>query len=227
MPNAVGPRPEAVQRVEQTCRRCLLPVGVDGGGVALVTGRGHRATVCATDDVASRIEDIQFLLGEGPCIDASSTRSPVLVADLTDPREGVQVRWPGFLPDAAEWGVRAVFAFPLRLGAIALGAMDLYRREPGPLSAGQLRAALLAADAAALALLDVAAPADIGGDGAQPVDFRLAVHAAAGMVQVQLRTTIEMALVHLRAAAYVEGRSINDVAAEVVEGRRRFDGDDA
>src|SRR5688500_8619014 len=100
--------------VRQVCERSLEPVGVDGGGVTLATRTGHRATVCWTDEVASRIEELQFVLGEGPCVDASSNRSPVLIADLLDRREGVQGRWPGFLEEASAAGVRAVFAFPLR-----------------------------------------------------------------------------------------------------------------
>jgi hypothetical protein len=221
-------RDDLVVRVEALCRQALDPVGVDGGGVALVTARGHRATVCATDDVAALIEEAQFTLGEGPCVDASSARSPVLVGDLSDRAHGVQDRWPGFMEAATGAGVQAVFAFPLRIGAIAFGAMDLYRRSAGPLDTGQLRAALLSADATALLLLDLATDAE-GGPGAADghASYRFRVHGASGMVKVQLGTSIENALAQLRAVAFSQGRSVDEVAADVIEGRLRFPQEDA
>lgn len=215
---------DAVRRV---CERSLRGVGVDGGGVTLVTRDGHRATVCWTDPVANRIEDLQFVLGEGPCVDASRHRSPVLVADLLDRGEGVQDRWPGFLQEATGAGVRAVFAFPLRFGAVALGALDFYRSSPGSLSSGQLRAALLAADSAALLLLDYATNRGQLDGADAGTALRLGVHRAAGMAMVQLGSTIELALVRLRGIAFAQGRPIDEVADDVVAGRLRFRQEDA
>ena len=221
-------RTEVALDVERAVRDCLPLVGVDGGGVALVTTRGHRATVCATDDVAGRVEELQWLLGEGPCVDASTFRTPVIVADLLDASEGVQARWPGFLDGAAEAGVRAVFALPLRIGAISLGAVDLYRTTPGGLSADNLRNALLSADRVSLLLLDLATGSSpLDDDAWQHSALRFRVHGAAGMVKVQLGVSIELALAQLRAVAFAQGRSVADVADDVVNGRLRFPQEDA
>ncbi|MCW2607960.1 MAG: hypothetical protein JWO60_2653 [Frankiales bacterium] len=211
-------------RLAEVCRLALPSAGVDGGGVALVTRSGHRATVCATDDVAARLEEAQFVLGEGPCVDASSGRTPVLLDDLLDLAPGTHARWPGFLHAAADVGVRALFAFPLRLGTVAFGALDLYRLRPGPLDADQLRAALLVADTAALSLLELTSGRDVQQDpgGGARTAFRYQVHGAAGMAKVQLGSSIEDALMHLRAVAFAEDRSIDDVAKDVLEGRLRF-----
>lgn len=221
--------PAVRARVESICQRTVEAAAVDGGGVSLVTPAGHRGTVCATDDRAAQIEEWQFTFGEGPCVDASNWRSPVLVADLIDPREGVAPRWPAFLFHADKAGVRAAFAFPLRIGAISLGVMDLYRLEPGPLEGEQLTSSLLGADAAALALLDLnldlhdsSGDPDVLDDGPSRASHRLVVHAAAGMMTVQMGVPIEHALLRLRAAAFAQGRSINDVAADVVNRRVRF-----
>ena len=89
--------------------------------------------MCATDDDSGRIEDLEFTLGEGPCIDVVRTSSPVLTADLNDWHDIIVECWPAFLEGAGAAGVRAVFAFPLRIGAITLGALDLYRDRPGDL----------------------------------------------------------------------------------------------
>lgn len=220
---------DVLARVALVCQQALQPVGVDGAGVALVSPRGHRATVHATDDVAQHIEEAQFTLGEGPCVDATRVRSPVLVDDLTDRSQGVQDRWPGFLAAAAEAGVRAIFAFPLRIGAIAFGAVDVHRLAPGPLSAGQLRAALLTADALALLMLDLTTSHGLVGGAAVGSSQRLHfdVHGAAGMVKVQLGTTIENALARLRAVAFAQDRPIDEVAADVISGRLRFPEEDS
>ena len=215
-------------QVEALCRSALGPAGVDGAGVALLTHSGNRATVCATDGVAARLEEAQFVLGEGPCVDATTGRTPVLLEDLRGLPAGMRARWPGFLPAAEEAGVGAVFAFPLRLGAVAFGALDLYRCEPGPLLPPQLRAALLTADAAALLLLELTTGDDGLSDppAGSRAAFRYEVHAAAGMVKVQLGRTIEQALMQLRATAFAQDRSVDEVALDVLEGRLRFDQED-
>jgi GAF domain-containing protein len=86
-------------------------------------------------------------------VSAVRAGTPILVSDLDEPGDIVVERWPTFMEGAAQAGVRAVFAFPLRIGAITVGVLDFYRDRPGDLTAGQLATALIAADAAALALL--------------------------------------------------------------------------
>ena len=72
-----------------------MEAGVDGAGVALVTPQAHRGTVHATDAVATTIEELQFALGEGPCVDAAQQRSPVLLDELADRSHWSADRWPG------------------------------------------------------------------------------------------------------------------------------------
>ena len=207
------------RRIESLASFCAEAAGVDGCGVSVRDSRGNTVTMHTTDGVATSIEDLQLTLGEGPCVDVAASGSPVLVSDLRDRSEGLGDRWPVFLTEAVGLGVRALFAFPVRVGAIFLGAVDLYRRAPGALSDPQLAATFSAVDAMGHVLLgaeDPEVPADVS-----PA-YSLAVHQAAGMVMVQLGTGIEDALVRLRGAAYAAGRPVSDVAADVVAGRVRF-----
>jgi GAF domain-containing protein len=194
----------------------------------MVTTAGNRGVVCATDDVSARIEDLQLTLGEGPCIDAAQSGTPVLVPDLNRPDDIAVDRWPAFIEGAGAAGVRAVFAFPLRIGAINVGVLDVYRSEPGPLREGQLRAALLAADAAALALLHVntASEEPFSDDADALSTYQLQVHQATGIVQVQLDVPTEEAFLMLRARAFALGRPLVDVATDVVARRLRFSVED-
>lgn len=206
---------------------CVELLGVDGAGISLTSDTGHRGVVCATDEVSMRIEDLQITLGEGPCIDTAATRSPVLVPDLHD-RDDIAVwRWPTFLPAAADAGVRAVFAFPLTIGAISLGALDMYRNRPGGFAADELSGALLAAEAAAVALLWLnTSPDGTLADSADSDGYLAQVHQATGMIMVQLDVTIEQAFLLLRARAFSTGRRLHDVAVDVVERRLRFSVED-
>jgi hypothetical protein len=210
------------------CQLCVRMLGVTGAGMSMMTATGNRAVVCATDAVSARIEDLQFTLGEGACIDAVQGGTPVIVSDLDEPGDIVVGRWPTFLEGAGAAGVRAVFAFPLRVGAITLGALDLYRDRPGDLTAGQLAAALMAADAGALALLYLSTDRQdsFADDASWRAAYQMQVHQATGMVKVQAGVTIEEAFLMLRARAFADGRPVSDIAKDVVERRLRFPEED-
>ena len=148
---------------------------------------------------------------------------PVLEPDLADPETP---RWLAFSPPALDAGVRAVFGFPLQVGAVRLGAMNLYRDRPGSLTDEQHADSLVMADIAAHEVLamqsqtisgGVAAPLEVG------ADFHLVVHQASGMVAAQLDVTVGEALVRLRAFAFAHDRPLTEVARDVVGRRLRFD----
>jgi GAF domain len=219
---------ERASRPQRIAALCVEVLGVTGAGISMVTASGNRGVVCATDDVSARIEDLQFTFGEGPCVDAVQSGAPVLVGDLSQPEDIAVDRWPALMRAAATDGVHAMFAFPLRIGAISVGALDLYRDAPGDLGASELTRALLAADAAALALLRMDADGnDAFADNADSRStFQLQVHQATGMVQVQLGVKTEEALLMLRARAFASGRTIAEVAIDVVARRIRFSSED-
>src|SRR3954454_9410776 len=178
------------------CELCVEALDLSGGGISLVSGTNNRGMVCSTDEVAARIEDLQFDLGEGPCVDSVTSGSPVLIGDLEEAAGLLIGRWPAFVDGASAAGIRALFAFPLQIGAIKVGALDLYRDRVGDLEASQLTAALLAADAAALALLslDTSAEGLFADDPDERSSLRMHVHQATGMVSVQAGVPIEQAL---------------------------------
>ncbi len=204
--------------VSVVCAAGSLNAGADGASVALSSNGQGLSPVWASDPTAQALEEGQITLGEGPCLDAVATGLPVLVEDLRSPR-GTPLAWPAFVRDVTALEVRGVFAFPLQMGAIALGSLELYRREAGDLSAPELAAALNSADLLCGVLLGLGASPDAS--DVVP-HYRLVVHQAAGMITVQLDVAIDEAMMRLRARAYSEGRSINEVAADVVGGSLRF-----
>jgi hypothetical protein len=109
--------------------------------------------------VSQLIEDLQYTLGEGPCLDAYQQNRVVAEPDLADP---VTRRWFAFTPPALQAGVRAVFGFPLTVGTVRLGALNLYMEWSGPLSDDQSADALVMADVAARWVLEAQAGASPG-----------------------------------------------------------------
>ncbi len=201
------------------CGVCPGIVGVNGAGVMLMSGDIPSGSLCTSNEVSHLIEELQYTLGEGPCVDAYHQDQVVAEPDLADP---VTRRWFAFTPPALEAGVRAVFGFPLRVGAVRLGALNFYRDRSGPLSDDQHADALVLADVVARWVLDAqgGAPADEVAAGLEAgADFHFVVHNAAGMVSVQLGVSVTEAIIRLRAYAFSNDRLLADVAEDVVARR--------
>ncbi|MFJ2741671.1 ANTAR domain-containing protein [Streptomyces sp. NPDC087440] len=210
---------------ESFARRCADALGVDGLAVSLSGGPvSSPEPVCFSGPASAALEDLQFTLGEGPTLEVHTTGALVLDGDLElVPQE----RWPAFLPAVAELGVRAVFALPLQIGAIRLGALTLHRAAAGSLSPLELRDALVLSDTLTLTLLGE------GSDEGPPDPptprqtrdatlYRAEVHQATGMIAVRLGVPPAAALVRLRAYAYAADEPILDVARDVVARRLVF-----
>jgi len=208
---------------QRLCDVCAEVTGATGAGIMLMSGDIARGSVCTTDSVSSRIEQLQYDLGEGPCVDAYHHDRPVSEPDLADP---ASARWLAFTGPAVAAGARAVFGFPLQVGAVRLGALNLYNDAPGPLTDHEHADALLMAGIVAHALMLLQAGAPTGTVATEleaNADFQYVVHQASGMVAAQLDVSVGQALIRLRAHAFGNDRSLTDVARDVVERRLRFD----
>ncbi|MFD2079811.1 GAF domain-containing protein [Actinopolymorpha cephalotaxi] len=200
----------------------LLPI--DGVGLSLMNPdiAGGRTLLGASNDAGVEIEELQYRLGEGPCVSAFADNQPVLVPDLQ--AADATVRWPMFTREVAQLGVRAIFALPLRIGAAGMGVLDFHRTRPGPLL--EVIEALLVADAVAVVLFNYQLRQQQ--TESLPDLYELSrlqheqVHLAIGMVSGQLDIPNEQAIDLLRAYAYEHGERLNDVAEQVVERRLRL-----
>jgi hypothetical protein len=187
----------------------------------MLTDGGQSVTAHASAPQAQVIENLQHTIGEGPGVDASRSGAAVLVPDLTDAGDPALARWPTFARDAVDSGVLAAFAFPLLLGTARIGAMSLYRTSPGGLNPEQFSRGLATADSVALTLAEK-------GDGLPAPDQAdpMRVHQAAGMAMVQLGVPIDQALLRMRAIAFSEGSTVDDLADAILVRRRRLSEED-
>src|SRR5487761_1752788 len=205
------------------CEVCAEVTDMTGAGLMLMSGDAPRGAVCTTNDVSAHIEQWQDAFGEGPCVDAFREDRPVLEPNLAYP---ISSRWLAFALPAVEAGVRAVFGFPLQVGAVRLGALNLYCDRPGPLTEDQHADALVMADVAAQALLVMQAnapPGQLAVELEACSDFQTVVHQASGMVAAQLDVSVGQALIRLRAHAFGNERPLVQVAGAVVDRNLRFD----
>ncbi|HXC84709.1 MAG TPA: GAF and ANTAR domain-containing protein [Trebonia sp.] len=204
------------------CQTCPEIAGVTGAGVMLMSGDVQRGSLSASDEVSHLVEDLQYMLGEGPCVDAYQLDRVIAEPDLADPSTP---RWLAFTPPALRAGVRAVFGFPLQVGTVRLGALNLYRDRPGPLNADQHADTLVLAGVAARWVLETqagAAPGAVAGELEAGADFHFTVHNAAGIISVQEDISVAEALIRLRAFAFTSDRALTDVARDVIAHRLRL-----
>ena len=213
------------------CTAAATSLGVSGAWVLAGDGAKPGHTMCATDVVSESLAEVQITLGEGPCHDALVYGVPALAASLS--AESTVSRWAAFTDAALRAGAAAVFGFPLRIGAIRVGVLGLYRDMEGPLNMFQLGDALILADAATVLLLDAQArqPQDpLSGAAPAGQSPRLAAHhaeiaQATGMLTEQLGVSISVAFARLRAYAYAQDKRLSDVAHDIVTRRLRLDPD--
>jgi hypothetical protein len=217
-------RPDAdpMSRAEGLCRLCVDVTGVTGAALCIFSEE-NQSTVCATDEVSNRLDELELTFSEGPSVDAAREGSAVLVPVLSD---GFDSRWPWYTPAALKSGARAVFAFPVQVGAIRLGSLALYRVRTGMLSQEQSKDARTLADAAAV-LLTMGTGAATAEAFVWAMDdrsrFRAEVHQAVGATMVERGVDAKQAFALLRAHAFATGRSIADVAADIMAKRLRLE----
>jgi hypothetical protein len=213
--------------VRHVCLACAAAVNASGVGLYLIGELGLCEPLYVTNPLSEQIAELQVTLGEGPGTEALGEDHPVLVPALGS--DSSMLRWPAFAPAAVAAGVSAVFAFPLVMGAISVGAVEIHRGREGELSAAELAELLLFADAALPRVLDhlsgpdTAERPDLPSSG---FEYRWAeVHQATGMVSVQLDSDLTVAFLRLRAHAYLTDRRLSQVASDVVGRRLRFEAD--
>ena len=198
-------------------------VGVRGAGVALMAPGHVLGMICVSDDLTGALEDAQYSLGEGPCVDAYRIRAPVLAGNLAETQGD---EWPAFSESALRVGVRAAFGFPLMVREICIGALNLYHDHAVELTGEQLADATAVSHVAARTVLrwqSLAAPGSVAWQLEGVPAHRAVLHQASGMISVQAGVSLDDALALLQAYAFAEDRAIADVAEAVISRTVRFE----
>jgi hypothetical protein len=214
------------------CLSCVGLFGVDGAAVSVVLDGASSGTFGSSSATSRRLDEYQFTFGEGPCLDAVVQRKTVMAPDLGSRQEH---RWPALRGALLDEGIRGVFAVPIMVTSVCIGALDLFRARPGPLTGDVLAGARHAAEHAVSPLLDLIREAervDAGADEQSPsaepfaeLD-RVEVYQATGMLIAALGIDADEALVRLRAHAIATDQTAGQVARAIIERRLMLERDD-
>lgn len=218
-----GDELDATRLPARVCELCVRRLSLSAASIALIGGPQAREPLASAGRLGGRLEELQFAVGEGPCVEAFTDGVPALEPDLAG--NGL-ARWPGFARPALTLGVRAVFAVPLQVGRARVGALDLARDTAGELAGDALADVLVLAEVTTSAVLFLQAGVRDGNVGtllSRVGADRIVVHQATGMVSVQLGVPVVDALARLRAFAVAADRALDEVAADIVARRLRFE----
>jgi hypothetical protein len=215
---------EALERApdepETYCEAFLSVLPVTGAAVSTIGEVLGSETVAASDAQSARIDELQFDLGEGPCWDAMRSAQPVLAPSI---RTTGATRWPAFTHSVIQDGVSSVFAFPLTVGPVRFGAIDMYSAAPVRLSETQTRQAVAMAEIVSRHVLRRALAAiGEGPEAGVSAYSRRLIHQASGVVLAQIDVSADDARLVIQGHAFAAGRSMMDVAQDILAGRLRF-----
>lgn len=191
----------------------------DGAGLTLLHD-DRPDTVVASADFVREIDDIQYGLGEGPCILAAATGATVRSGSL-----GGEPRWPGFGSRVGRLGVHSVLSLPLITDDEVIGAMNVYAyakdafdsraAELGEMFAGPAAVSVQNARALASAVL-------LTHRLEKALTNRAMIDHAIGILISRSGYTPAEAFSALRTMSQRDNRKLNDVARSLVDdaGRR-------
>jgi hypothetical protein len=169
-------------------------------------------TICASDAIAAELDETQLDSGVGPCWRARATAAPVLLSDLW---RDAGAAWPMFLTTATRHGISSVYAFPMVVGLVEVGVVNLYATRAHALSVEQVDEAAVLANSAGQRILRSALDS-LDDDISANASPRRFVHQATGMVVAQLRVAPDDALLIIRAHAFASGRPVREVAEAII-----------
>lgn len=204
------------------CERCAELLAVDAVGVLLAPpGEGLQLSAASSEE-SEVLELFDLQQQEGPCYDAFVTGTPVAHGDIAE----VEDRWPMFVPRALEAGFRSVYGFPLRLRGDVIGALNMFRAEPGVFENEDVLAGRAMADIATIGIMHerLVREAELRAEQLRhTLDGRAAVEHAKGVIAERHQVSLGEAFTLLWDYARRNGRPLSEVCSEIVEGTLTFE----
>lgn len=173
----------------------------------------HPMNVASSDDLAERLDEVQYDADDGPGLDAIATGRSVEVPDL----DAVE-QWPAWCARARDNGVRKAFAVPLTAGDSTLGALSTYSTSAVPFTDDDLEATARFAAKAARALAVAARlseHSELGPHLEATLRSRSTIDRAAGILMAREHCTVDEAMARLKTAAQRQGVGVLDVAEDI------------
>jgi transcriptional regulator with GAF, ATPase, and Fis domain len=197
--------------------RSVQLLDVSAAGLLLADPRGALRVVAASSETVRLLELFQLQNDQGPCLDCFRVGQPVAAADLAD----AAARWPRFVPAARRAGFAAVQALPMRLRDQVIGALNLFRADPGPFDAADVRVGQALADVATISLLHERGMrrSDTLNEQLQTaLTSRVIIEQAKGKLAERLHLDMDQAFSLLRDQARSRNLRLSDLAQAFIDG---------
>lgn len=202
---------DLMQKIADLARRAVPAASTCGITLSM---DGHVITVASADALARLLDEQQYTVDDGPCLEAIRTARVVLANDLS-----TDTRWRGYPAMAVAHGVRGVYSSPLQVGAQAIGALNLYAvgtnafDEDARAAAGQLTALAAATVTAALRHYDETTLTD---HLRTALSSRSVIDQAIGIIMGMQHCPPQTAFDILRTASQNRNIPLREIATELV-----------
>jgi transcriptional regulator with GAF, ATPase, and Fis domain len=213
---------DVIDFLHTLAERCVELLDVDAAGLMLVDQRGVLHATAASSENARLLELFELQADAGPCVDAFKTGDPVVNADLHASAE----RWPRFAEAAESAGYVSVHALPLRLRSTVIGALNLFRAQPGTLSEDDIRVGQALADVATIGILaqrNLYQAELLTMQLQTALTSRVIIEQAKGVLAERHKVNIDTAFALLRDHARHHNLRLSDLARDVAEGAMTTD----
>jgi GAF domain-containing protein len=194
---------------------CVELFHVNGSGIMLADDQNISRYVAATDGPGRVLEIVESETGQGPCTEAFVTNRPVPVTDVT-----AEPRWPDLAAAVAPHNVRAVLGVPVRLGAVPVGTLDVYRDRPHEWDATERTALVRYGDLVETTLaaaLSAHKAQELAGQLQYALDYRVIIERGVGYLMARDQVDAVTAFNRLRRAARNTNTKIGEVATRLLE----------
>jgi GAF domain-containing protein len=209
---------DVIDLLDQLVAHCVALLAADAAGLLLRDARRQLRVAAASSDDAQTMELLQMQAEEGPCVEAYRSVTQVRIPDLA----AVADRWPRWVAAVTEFGAFAsVHAIPLRLRGQAIGALNLFHHNPGPLPESDLALAQALADVATIGILSERAirRGEIVNEQLQTaLNSRVIIEQAKGVLSQKLDVKMDEAFDRLRRYSRANNLRLAEVARRTVEG---------
>jgi GAF domain-containing protein len=207
---------DVIEVTQMLVERCVELFDA-AAGLLLADPDGTLRVLASSTEQVRVVELFEVQSQEGPCLDCYRTGRPVVNEDL----QSVNGRWPHFAPVALGAGYRSVHALPVRLRDQIIGALNLFRSDPGPLGPLDVLAAQAIADATAISILQQRALKEarlVAEQLRAALDSRVLIEQAKGMLAERAKMSVSDAFVRIRRYARDHNQTVTGVSGAIIEG---------
>jgi GAF domain-containing protein len=188
--------------------------GAEGAGLTMLED-DRPQTVVASADFVRAVDEVQYGLGEGPCLLAVESRQTQLSGSL-----GGEPRWPRFGPRVGRMGVHSVLSLPLLLPDRVVGAMNVYGHAKNAFGPESVRIGELFARPAAVSVHNARVLAQsqrLAEQLAAALTSRAVIDQALGVIMSRTGAGADEAFDRLRSMSQAQHIKVAEIARVLVD----------